>query len=236
MSSNNLIAFDFPLKIIDNQASELDGKWGEALRSTASASAHKEYIKALQENNDFKLLNISQKKQVLDAAYETIKNVKIKNGYIDEKEYVHVIKNAPIVSIDLLIFNHLGELLVGERNNEPAKNSLFVPGSRIRKNEDTRRAIKRIADEELGVAINSSNFKLLGAYNHLYNNNFKNDKFSTHYICFAYSLTLDKPMNPITDSQHDKFYWLSTEDIITNPRVHMYVKNYFHPTPWNKIT
>ena len=235
MSEKDLITYDFPFKLINGSAPELDGKWGEAFRSTNSVSAHREYLKALQENSDYKELSKSQQKEILSAAHETIKNIKIKNGYVKEDEYLKIIEKSPIVSIDLLIFNHLGELLLGKRNNEPGKNSLFVPGSRLRKNEDTRKAITRIADEELGISVNNAEFKLLGTYNHLYSNNFKNDNFSTHYICFAYSLILNKPMNPIADSQHANFCWLSTENIVKNPEVHINVKSYFHPDPWNKI-
>ena len=215
---------------------ELGGKWGKVLRSTTKTSAHRQYIKALKDNEDFIKLWNFQQKDILNAANETIQQVNIRNGYIPTPTYLQVIEHAPIVSIDLIIFNNEGNVLLGKRKNEPAKEFWFVPGGRLRKNESNRTALERIADEELGTSFQGDEFSLSGAYNHIYNNNFKHNKFGTHYICFAYSLILDKPLNPIKDDQHTEFIWLNPIDVMKNPQVHSNVKNYFHPTPWNKIT
>ena len=49
-------------------------------------------------------------------------------GFIPKEEYVNIIKQTQIISTDLIIFNQLGQVLLGYRNNEPAKNTWFVPG------------------------------------------------------------------------------------------------------------
>lgn len=46
-----------------------------------------------------------------------------------------VVASAPLVSIDLVVENSAGELLLGERLNRPAQGFWFVPGGRVQKNE-----------------------------------------------------------------------------------------------------
>ena len=55
-----------------------------------------------------------------------------KGTFIPKEEYVEVIKKTQIISTDLLVFNTEGRVLLGKRNNEPAKDTWFVPGGRVR--------------------------------------------------------------------------------------------------------
>ena len=48
--------------------------------------------------------------------------------YLKKEEFLETIKNTPLVAIDLIIENDSGEILLGKRNNNPAKNFWFVPG------------------------------------------------------------------------------------------------------------
>ena len=47
---------------------------------------------------------------------------------ITDDQLLEVIKNAPLVSIDIIVKNKDGKILLGFRNNEPAKNTWFIPG------------------------------------------------------------------------------------------------------------
>lgn len=228
-------SIEFPEGPLFNNKPTLGGKWGDHFRETKNASAHREYLKALTDNDDFKLLSVPEKEKVIRAAKQTILEVEVSNGHIMPEQYVSLVEKGPIVTVDLVIFDHIGRVLVGKRNNEPAKNTLFVPGARIRKHEDMKKAIERITDAELGTYIDPNKFSLLGVYQHIYPNNFKNDDFGTHVICFAYAITLDKPLVVTSDNQHESFKWLEPKEIENNAAVHQYVKNYFHPCPWNKI-
>jgi colanic acid biosynthesis protein WcaH len=51
---------------------------------------------------------------------------------VDDDTFATVIRCAPLVSIDLVLRDPAGRVLVGCRNNEPARGMLFVPGSVIR--------------------------------------------------------------------------------------------------------
>ena len=54
--------------------------------------------------------------------------------YLSRDDYFRALSLTQLVSIDLLIVCH-DKLLVGERSNNPAQGSLFVPGGKVYKNE-----------------------------------------------------------------------------------------------------
>lgn len=166
----------------------------------------------------------------------------ISSSFTPSDEYLTVVAHSQIISVDLLIFDSLGRLLLGKRTSEPARDSLFVPGGRVQKNETFPAAIDRVSRGELGMLLPAG--KLTGIYHHLYSNNFDNDDFGTHYVVFAHTFVLEPSRGPIGrdtvpdmtgDSQHSEFVWMSVEDVLRSPAVHLHVKNYFHPAPWNRI-
>jgi len=161
-------------------------------------------------------------------------------GFVPKEQYLEIIKLTQIISADLIVFNNIGKVLLGKRTDEPAKNTWFVPGGRIRKNETFPTAVRRIIVQELGIILDSqtSQPKPMGVYHQTYSNNFDNDEFNAHYITFAYILNYKTENNftvPRPDHQHSEFKWWSIEDLLASPEVHNYCKNYFHPDPWNKI-
>src|SRR5690606_37712833 len=79
-----------------------------------------------------------------------------------------VVASTPLVSIDMVIRNSKGEILLGERLNRPAKGFWFVPGGRIQKNETLDVAFRRLAEVELGQVFERSQATLLGVYEHFY--------------------------------------------------------------------
>lgn len=70
---------------------------------------------------------------------------------ITNDELLEVIKNAPLVSVDIIAKNKEGKILLGLRKNEPAINTWFIPGGHIRKNEGLDSAFRRIVKDELGL-------------------------------------------------------------------------------------
>lgn len=156
--------------------------------------------------------------------------------FIPSDEYVDVIKKTQIISTDFIIFNPEGQVLLGKRNNKPAKGTWFVPGGRIQKYEMIKDAVRRITKQELGQTLEPTSD--LGVYHHIYPDNFMNDDAGTHYVVFAVNIVLESEdaykltNNP--DNQHEELRWWNVEDVIKNPKVHNYTKNYFHPSPYNK--
>jgi len=72
-----------------------------------------------------------------------------------------IIKNTPLISIDLIVKNKEGKILLGKRKNRPAKGYYFVPGGRIFKNETIEQAFKNISKHELGLDLDIESAKFL---------------------------------------------------------------------------
>ena len=81
-------------------------------------------------------------------------------------EFHSVVRLAPLVSIDLVIRNSRGEVLLGLRNNEPAKGFYFVPGGIILKQERLHEAFARILKRETNYDASLEDARLLGGARH----------------------------------------------------------------------
>jgi hypothetical protein len=53
--------------------------------------------------------------------------------FLSADDFAHIIRYAPLVSIDLIIRDLEGKVLLGLRTNEPAKHTYFLPGGVILK-------------------------------------------------------------------------------------------------------
>jgi colanic acid biosynthesis protein WcaH len=70
---------------------------------------------------------------------------------LEPEDFNSVVRLTPLVAIDMIVRSPVGRVLVGRRNNEPAKGRFFVLGGRITKNEALAAAFRRISLAELGV-------------------------------------------------------------------------------------
>lgn len=108
---------------------------------------------------------------------------------LNHNDFATVVRLAPLAAIDLIIRDASNRVLVGLRNNEPAKDSYFVPGGRIWKGERLRHAFERILLAETNCSAAFDEARSLGAYEHFYpNNRFGEPGFGTHYVVLAYEV------------------------------------------------
>lgn len=182
-------------------------------------------------------------------------DLEYKHRRLSSDEFAYVIERTSLISVDLLLFNTEGRILLGRRTHEPAKGSWFTLGGRVYKNESLEDATQRILSSEVAVPtrnISSFTSKLHGVYRHKYETNFgeESKKFGTDYVNFAYSLHVAecyetehvrslealKGIGDVDkDEQHCAFGWFSIEDIMRDNNVHPYVKCYFHPAAFNRL-
>ncbi|ASU23339.1 GDP-mannose mannosyl hydrolase [Vibrio qinghaiensis] len=141
--------------------------------------------------------------------------------------FKNVIKSTPLISIDLIVRNSSGEILLGYRNNRPAQGYWFVPGGRILKDERIRDAFSRLTGNELGKCYEISQFKFQGVFEHLYNDNFSSTDFTTHYIVLGYNILLDHDLKCLPREQHCDYRWWSINDLMDSIEVHENTKAYF---------
>ena len=146
--------------------------------------------------------------------------------------FMQIVRNTPLVSIDLLMHNENNEILLGWRNNQPAKDYWFVPGGRIYKNETIRDAFSRIMTAETGLTLDIDQAVFHGIFEHFHpEQNFMNEAgFGTHYIVLAFDIHLTGEITSLPMYQHSEYKWQSIPGILDDTLVHQYTKNYFNGT------
>ena len=148
--------------------------------------------------------------------------------FLPASDFVAMVKNMPLIAIDLLVENEKGEYLLGWRSNPPAQSCWFVPGGRIRKNESLASAFIRITQTELGSIHNLEQATFKGVYQHFYSENFLGEQGqSTHYITLAYELKVHKNTLALPTDQHAHYRWTNSESMQLDPQIHSYTRDYF---------
>ncbi|MFC6993167.1 GDP-mannose mannosyl hydrolase [Haladaptatus sp. GCM10025707] len=119
---------------------------------------------------------------------------------IPDDEWEAIVRNVPLVSVDLVI-RHEGGVVLGLRENEPVRGEWFVPGGTVMKNETLTDAAHRVARDEL--CINVTIEERLGTFEHFYNTSEIAGVDSKHYLATAFVVTLNvDELSP--DEQHSQ--------------------------------
>lgn len=141
-------------------------------------------------------------------------------------EFAQVVRLTPLVSIDLVVRNAAGEMLLGWRRNRPARDTWFVPGGRIGKDERIADAFARLAREELGADLRIADARFIGVFEHLYGDNFAGEPgFGTHYIVLAYAVAAPAAM-VLPEAQHERYRWMSDAELNADTTVHANTRGY----------
>lgn len=144
--------------------------------------------------------------------------------FLDSKTFKAVVASTPLVSIDLLVQDSQGRLLLGHRTNRPAQGYWFAPGGRILKNESLDLAFSRISEAELGKSFERGNARLLGIYEHFYRDSsfgVEGEAPDTHYVVLGYLIKVqDANCLAPTPEQHDSYRWWTAAQIEGSKDVH----------------
>ena len=126
-----------------------------------------------------------------------------RDRWIPDDDWRTIVANVPLVSVDLVI-EHDGGVLLGKRENDPAKGEWFVPGGTVRKNESRTDAVHRVATEELGESVVIDD--CLGTYEHLYDTADVDGVDSKHYLATGYRCHYESADPELVgDDQHSDF-------------------------------
>ena len=126
-------------------------------------------------------------------------------SYLTDEEWETVVTKMPMPSVDLVITDEAGErVLLGRRENRPAKHTWFVPGSRLLKGERIVEAVERIAHEECGLEVAIE--QPLGWYEHIYESSDVDPDVGKHYIPIAFHVTMTGGRVK-ADDQHGDLRW-----------------------------
>lgn len=145
--------------------------------------------------------------------------------WLPDETFKSVIQHTPLISIDLIVRNEQGEVLLGKRVNAPAKGYWFVPGGRVRKNETLDDAFVRLVKEELGIesGITRADAKFLGVFEHFYDDCVFDDEVSTHYIVLGYEVKSE--IGNLISQQHNLWKWIDSHSEGCDDLC-IFVKNY----------
>ncbi|WP_132057813.1 NUDIX domain-containing protein [Halorussus amylolyticus] len=142
--------------------------------------------------------------------------------WISDDDWATIVRHVPIVSVDLVVKCDAG-IVLGERQNEPAKGEWFVPGGRVQKHETLREAVYRVAEEELGIEVDI--VERLGAYEHFYETADVSEAGGKHYL--ANGFVVEATTRPSeTDAQHSELR--AFEELPTD--LHEYTRDYLVDT------
>ena len=147
-------------------------------------------------------------------------------SWIPDKIYKEFLKNMPVCTVDVLLFDEKNEkILLFKRKNKPAKGYYYSLGGRLWKNKDFDEMAKIQIKKEIGIKINKK--KLFGGM--VMSEKFKDSIFSgvsTHTIniFFGYNLSKEEEKRIILDGQHEKGGWLKKDDKLIHPFVKEKIK------------
>ncbi|MEZ9207066.1 GDP-mannose mannosyl hydrolase [Vibrio splendidus] len=147
---------------------------------------------------------------------------------LDTEVFETVVASTPLISMDLIVQNDAGQVLLGYRNNRPAQGFWFVPGGRILKDECFEVAFVRLSEIELGEGYTLPQAEFLGPYEHLYSDNFSGVAFTTHYVVLGYKITWNGELSDLPSEQHCDYRWWGVEDLLGSSQVHDNTKAYFN--------
>jgi colanic acid biosynthesis protein WcaH len=152
-------------------------------------------------------------------------------GWIAQEDFSRAVAALPLVSVDIVVVNEKDEILLGLRNNRPAKGFWFTPGSRVRKGEPLGDAVLRVWREELGmkeVALPPT--ELLGAWDHFYTDSAYSSIVSTHYVNLPHLIKLKRghklDLRQLPCDQHSLWNWVKLGAAVEQDDVHEYVRVY----------
>lgn len=148
---------------------------------------------------------------------------------LNEADFLDAVRLTPLVAIDLIVTDPASRVLVGRRRNRPVRDSWFVPGGRIFKNETLDDAFARIAEAELGLGgLRRSDAVFRGLYEHHYDENFAGRAgVSTHYVVLAHDVAIERTEGVGRADQHSEYAWLSPAELLAHAGVHENTKAYF---------
>lgn len=147
---------------------------------------------------------------------------------LSEDDFLTVVSHTPLISIDLVVRNRAGEVLLGLRKNEPAKGYWFVPGGRIYKGERLENALHRICREELGHIGGGEHPAFIGIFEHFYDTNFaQRPGVTTHYIVLGYQLSWTSEDMSFNRAQHHAYQWVDVETLLARDDIHPNTKMFF---------
>lgn len=127
---------------------------------------------------------------------------------IPENLYRKIVRNMPIVCVDLLIRDSAGRILLLKRRNQPAQEQWWFPGGRVHMNESFLEAVRRKAIQECGLTLCGDPYSL-GIFELFF------DEGGTKYhsVTNLFAANVDELSRITLDSQSKEFKWVELTEM-----------------------
>jgi len=126
--------------------------------------------------------------------------------WIPEETYNEIWRQVPRACVDVVLTQRtpnfgLGKVLLLHRVIEPGKDCWCLPGGEIKRGETNKQAAVRKVEEELGLAIDIDDLRLIGV----------EDAFipQRHDVVITYTILVSGSPEIKLDFQHDEARWFS---------------------------
>jgi colanic acid biosynthesis protein WcaH len=144
------------------------------------------------------------------------------------EQFKSVVRDTVLVSLDLLLINERGEVLVRRRRNGPARDYFFAPGGRVMKGETLAAALQRVAKQETGLTVSPDQVVLHGIYDHIFDDScFEDAAISTQYVVITCRCAISSDASITADQLHESLRFVPIADLMADPQVHPYTRKYF---------
>jgi colanic acid biosynthesis protein WcaH len=127
--------------------------------------------------------------------------------YIPESEYKLILRNMPVLCVDLLII-YEGKCLLLKRDNEPAMGQYWFPGGRINKLETIKDAAIRKAKEETNLDCEFIKIVAVEETIFVKNENMNTDVHTVNICCQLIPVTIT-PLQ--IDMYHKDYKWVNQQ-------------------------
>lgn len=143
------------------------------------------------------------------------------------EQFHAIVAATPLVSLDLVIVDPGNAVLLGLRNNPPARDFWFVPGGRIYKDERLVEAFSRLCQTELGHAFPYEKARPLGLFEHHYPDSVAGECITTHYLAYGLLLRMELDLADLPQAQqHRGWRWFDRGTALADATVHPFTKDY----------
>ena len=144
------------------------------------------------------------------------------NKFIPQPLYNKIIKNIPIVCIDVVV-KYKEQILLIRRKDQPMKDSWWVVGGRLQIFEDFDVAVKRILKGEAGINISKNNKSV--KYVGLASTSFKNSPAKSPMNSINLIFYVEVKSNKVTlDSHSSNYCWLNLEQLKSSKVLAQYLQ------------
>lgn len=151
-------------------------------------------------------------------------------GFLPQAQFEQAVAALPLVSVDWVLTNPTGHVLIGQRLNAPARGTWFTPGGRVRKGEPLTAALQRVAREELGLppqlgAALLARAQLMGAWDHFFPDATFSASVPTHYVNLPHWVALLNSelaqLRLPVGEQHSLWRWMPLPEAVAVVQAHV---------------